>query len=236
VRQSVDWEVLVETVRALPMYPAHKAYVRDKLLSENPGISPEELRARLGIPLGEAMVILREVRMTGEEVLEELSQEFQTQREYLLASLGGTFEVLHVGHMLLLMTAFRNAENVICGLTSDGFASTLGKSHPIRPYIERESDLKRFLSERGWLDRCKIVKLDDPYGPTIENPSIDLLVVSPSTLQRANEINSKRAERMLKPLHIIVTPLVVAEDGLPISSSRILRGEITVTGRLIKRS
>jgi len=231
-RRSVDWEVLVETVKALPMYPMHKAYVRDRLLSENPSITPEELKAQLDIPLGEAIVILSEVRMTWEEVLEELSHELEGPKEYLLASLGGTFEVLHVGHMLLLMRAFRHAENVICGLTSDEFASTLGKNHTIRPYSERESDLKRFLSMRGWLDRCKIVKLDDPYGPTVENPSIDLIVVSPPTQQRATEINRKRAERMLRPLNIIVTPLVVAEDGLPVSSSRILRGEITAEGRL----
>lgn len=232
-RRSVDWEILVETVHALPLYSAHKAYVRDRLLTENPGITAEELRNRLDIPLGEAMVILREVRMTGEEVLEELSHEPYTPRKYLLASLGGTFEVLHVGHMLLLMTAFRNAENVVCGLTSDEFAASLGKNHRISPYADREESLKKFLDARGWLERCKIVKLEDPYGPTVEDPSIDLLVVSPSTLPRAHVINSKRAERMHKPLHVIVTPLVVAEDGKPVTTSRILRGEITAEGRLV---
>lgn len=54
------WLILVDTVHALPMYPSHKAYVRDKLAIESPDISAEDLSLRLDIPLGEAMVILRE--------------------------------------------------------------------------------------------------------------------------------------------------------------------------------
>jgi len=47
------WLILVETVHALPMYPSHKAYVRDTLILESPDISAEELSLRLDIPLGE---------------------------------------------------------------------------------------------------------------------------------------------------------------------------------------
>jgi hypothetical protein len=55
------WPILVETVHALVMYPHHKAYVRDVVLNERPSIKPEELAARLRIPLGEALVILHEL-------------------------------------------------------------------------------------------------------------------------------------------------------------------------------
>ena len=55
------WPVLVETVHALVMYPRHKAYTREVVLSEKPSIKPEELAARLNIPLGEALVILYEL-------------------------------------------------------------------------------------------------------------------------------------------------------------------------------
>jgi len=55
------WLILVEAVHTLPMYPSHKAYVRDKLTIESPDISAEELSLRLDIPLGEAMVILHEI-------------------------------------------------------------------------------------------------------------------------------------------------------------------------------
>ena len=59
------WLILVETVHGLPMYPSHKAYVRDSLIIESPDISAEELSLRMDIPLGEAMVILHEIEKEG---------------------------------------------------------------------------------------------------------------------------------------------------------------------------
>ncbi|MEM3770533.1 MAG: hypothetical protein QXG76_05040 [Candidatus Bathyarchaeia archaeon] len=56
------WSILVETVHAMVMYPHHKAYTRDVVLHENPDITPSELASRLGIPLGEALVILYELK------------------------------------------------------------------------------------------------------------------------------------------------------------------------------
>jgi hypothetical protein len=56
------WPILMETVHALIMYPNHKAYTREVVLHEKPDITPAELSARLGIPLGEALVILYELK------------------------------------------------------------------------------------------------------------------------------------------------------------------------------
>jgi len=56
------WPILVETVRASVMYPSHKAYTRETVLLEKPDISASELTNRLSISLGEALVILHELR------------------------------------------------------------------------------------------------------------------------------------------------------------------------------
>jgi len=56
------WSVLVETVHAMIMYPHHKAYTRDVVLHEQPDVSPQDLAIKLGIPLGEALVILYELQ------------------------------------------------------------------------------------------------------------------------------------------------------------------------------
>ena len=56
------WQILVETVHAMVMYPHHKAYTADRILSEQPNITPRDLAMKLGIPLGEALVILYELR------------------------------------------------------------------------------------------------------------------------------------------------------------------------------
>jgi len=61
------WPLLVETVRTMIMYPHHKAYVRDVILHEQPDATPQELAIKLGIPLGEALVIFCELRKTKSE-------------------------------------------------------------------------------------------------------------------------------------------------------------------------
>ncbi|MCS7138322.1 MAG: pantetheine-phosphate adenylyltransferase [Candidatus Caldarchaeum sp.] len=231
----VDWDVLVETVRALPLYASHKAYVREKILLRQPDVSVEEIVERLGATRGEAMVILWELRKTGAEVMEMLEKIADEKPVYSLAALGGTFSTLHVGHMALFATAYAKAEKVLLGVTSDGFAAKLAKKHPIPLFEERVKNVKDFLGRMGLIDRTRLVAIDDPYGPAVEEPALEALVTSPSTAYRAPEINAKRAERNLPPLDVFVCPLVVAEDGLPVSTTRVLAGEITYDGKLVRK-
>jgi hypothetical protein len=55
------WHLLVEAVHASVMYPTHKAYIRDNILPQKPDVSAVELAERLGMPLGEGLVILNEL-------------------------------------------------------------------------------------------------------------------------------------------------------------------------------
>ncbi len=55
------WQLLVETVHASVMYPTHKAYTRESVLPQKADITANELAERLGMPLGEALVILSEL-------------------------------------------------------------------------------------------------------------------------------------------------------------------------------
>lgn len=69
------WFILVEAVHALPMYGAHKAYVRDRMLLQISDATAEEISMRLDIPLGEAMVILHELE--GEKTSENGKRVFE---------------------------------------------------------------------------------------------------------------------------------------------------------------
>lgn len=78
VEENPLWKTLIDTVHALPVFPAHKAYVRDILMPERRNLSPRDLSERLNIPLGEALVILYELkeetsktRQVSEEAAEE---------------------------------------------------------------------------------------------------------------------------------------------------------------------
>jgi len=226
------WSALAEVVRKLPDFEEHKRKVRDEILVRKPDISARELSEIMSIPLGEAMVILDELRLTPEEVEEELAKDYPKPK-YKLVALGGTFSRLHYGHLMLLLIGVRHGEKVIVGVTTDDFAKKLGKSYVVPPFEERVRQLERVLEERGWIERCDIIPLRDPYGVTVEDPRVEALVTSPFTHHRGDEINRIRLERGLRPLDIIVCPLVMAKDGKPISSTRIIRGEISPEGEVL---
>ena len=65
--RSSLWPLLVETVHAMIMYPHHKAYVRKVFLQEKPDLTANILATKLGIPLGEALVILYELSGKGKK-------------------------------------------------------------------------------------------------------------------------------------------------------------------------
>jgi hypothetical protein len=65
MKRNALWLILMETAQSLPMYRHHKAYVRDSILPEEPDVSAEDLVHRLNMPLGEAIVILAELRNGG---------------------------------------------------------------------------------------------------------------------------------------------------------------------------
>jgi len=56
------WQLLVEAVHASVMYPTHKGYTRDSILPQKSDITANELAERLGMPFGEALVVLSELK------------------------------------------------------------------------------------------------------------------------------------------------------------------------------
>jgi pantetheine-phosphate adenylyltransferase len=156
-------------------------------------------------------------------------------KPFRVAAVGGTFDVLHRGHKILLRRAFLLADKVLIGLSKNSFVSQLHKPHKVDSYARREYELKRYLKRQGLLSRAKIVPLEDRYGPTLSDPKIELLVVSDETKSVAKKINLIRRRKGLKPLKVISMRMVLAEDYKPISSTRIRRNEIDREGYLMPR-
>lgn len=229
LKENPLWRILVDVVKVLPRFQEHLTYVRDEILPKKPDISAEELSEILLIPVGEALVILDELRRFPCEVEEELSEKIPNP-EYDRVALGGTFGKLHYGHVRLLLEGFRLGRRVVIGVTTDEFAKKLGKKYQVPPFEVRARELKTFLEEMGWIHRCEILPLDDPYGVSVIDPDLEALITSPFTHYRGIEINEMRLRRGLKPLRIVVCPLVLAWDGKPISSTRIFFGEINEKG------
>ena len=156
------------------------------------------------------------------------------RKAYKLVAVGGTFDEFHKGHRALLKRAFEVGERALLGLCTDEFVEKMRKPHEIAPFAVRLEELRSFLRKNGWLDRAEIIPLQDPYGPTLTDQKIDAIVVSRETESRADEINEKREEKNLKPLEIIVIDMIMAENCVPISTTRIRRLEIDREGRILK--
>jgi pantetheine-phosphate adenylyltransferase len=154
--------------------------------------------------------------------------------KFKTVAVGGTFDKLHKGHEALLSKAFEVGEQVLVGLASDKFVETMRKPHPTAPYIHRAAELRAFLRKKHFLERTKIIPLNDAYGPALTLHTLEALVVTKETEIAALEINERRKEAGLSPLQIVVISLVSSEDDLPISTSRIRSGKIDRYGRLLK--
>ena len=155
-------------------------------------------------------------------------------KKYEKVAVGGTFDKLHRGHKALLSKAFEIGEKVVIGLSSDEFASKMGKPHKTESYAKRLKELEAFLEKNGLAKRAEIVPLNDPYGLTISGKDLDALVVSKETESITDKINKIRVEAGLPPLKIISISMVPAENCNPISTTRIRSGEIDRNGHLLR--
>ena len=147
---------------------------------------------------------------------------------------GGTFDPFHAGHRKLLERSFELAGTggcVVIGLTTDEFAGR--KTHPVRPFGERNRELERFIKSKKFRAAYRIEPLGDRYGSAPEE-DFDALVVSEETLPVGMEINRLRQDRGKKKVDIHQISCVLADDGRWISSTRIHRGEIDPDGRLVR--
>ncbi len=143
---------------------------------------------------------------------------------------GGTFNVLHKGHRRLLETAISNGKVLAVGLMSDDYC----RRHKtvVLPYAERERALREFLETRG--AEFTVLPLNAKEGTAPSDPELDVLIVSQETQTLGPKINDMRLNIGLRPVRIVVVPYVLADDFRPISSSRVLEGEIDSEGRLLR--
>jgi cytidyltransferase-like protein len=152
---------------------------------------------------------------------------------FKVAAVGGTFDLLHKGHRQLLETAFKVGDRVVIGLTEDSFVKRLHKPHKVEDYAVRESELRKFLNDRSLLSKAEIVPLRDRYGPSVNDGEIEALIVSRRSESYSDQINKIRRSKGLQPLEIVSIDMVLAQDRVPISTTRIRRGRIDREGTLL---
>ena len=148
---------------------------------------------------------------------------------FRVVATGGTFDEIHAGHIALLSKAFEVGGHVIIGVTSDQFVSHKKINHN---FEERVDNLKEMIRREFGDASYEIAKLDSEFGPAVTTGDVGALVASAETASKGAKLNNIRARNGLAPVEVIAVELVKAEDGLPISSTRIRAGEIDGKGRL----
>ena len=152
--------------------------------------------------------------------------------KYSLTAMGGTFDIIHRGHLTLLSNAFDISNKVIIGLTSDELAAKKGKV-TINKYDQRFENLTSVISKKFPNASFEISKLDNDFGPAVLEKEVEALIVSDETSSQGNILNELRGKKNLPPVKVITVPMSLAKDGTRISTTRIKNSEIDTDGNLL---
>ena len=152
--------------------------------------------------------------------------------KFSLIATGGTFDIIHRGHLTLLSNAFAISDKVIIGLTSDKLAEKKEKLL-INKYEKRLETLTAVISKEFPNSSFQISKLDNDFGPAVLEKGVEALVVSDETSNQGVVLNQLRAEKKMPPVKIIAVPMFLAKDGTRISTTRIKNSEIDTEGNLL---
>jgi pantetheine-phosphate adenylyltransferase len=151
---------------------------------------------------------------------------------FKLVALGGTFDIIHKGHLELLRGAFSISSQVIIGLTSNEFARKRGKELK-NDYLTRYNLLDNTIKENFPNSRYEISKLENDFGPAVLEKEVEALVVSDETFSKGAELNRIRLAQNSPPVQVILIPMTLAKDGIRISTTRIKKSEIDSDGNIL---
>ena len=127
-------------------------------------------------------------------------------RTFSKVAVGGTFDRIHHGHKkLLTFAALMCTEELTVGVSGDALLKNKKGAHLIAPQTERMNNVRTFVEGFYPSLSLNIVPIDDPFGPTITDATIDAIIVSSETLGGAAKINAIRRARSFKPLDVIVS-------------------------------
>jgi len=150
---------------------------------------------------------------------------------YEIVALGGTFDIIHKGHMALLTKAFSISSHVIIGLVGDELVAKKGKKI-INNYSKRLESLTSTIQQYFPNSSYTISKLDNDFGPAAIEGKVDALVVSEETSNKGDILNKLRQQKNFPLVDVVIIPMVLAEDGSRISTTRIKKSEIDPEGNL----
>ena len=123
----------------------------------------------------------------------------------------------------MLRTALSVSEFIEIGLTSQDLLENKQYSSKLESYETRKNNIETYISSFADLKRTNIVKIKnwadmDKYA---QDPEYEGLILSQETYENALKLNENREKKGLKPLILVVIPLIKDKDNNKISSTLI---------------
>lgn len=146
----------------------------------------------------------------------------QNVTTYKNVVLGGTFDRLHNGHKILLSEAvLRCTGKLTVGVTDVNMLSGKLLWELIQPCTQRINGVKEFLEDIDPSITYDVIPINDLYGPTKEDPTFEMIVVSEETKRGGDKINELRLQKNLSKLDIYVVELAANECHNEIEETKI---------------
>ena len=155
-------------------------------------------------------------------------------KKYECVAMGGTFDILHNGHIELLKKSFEVGKFVIIGVSSDDLVKEKLKKKINNSFEVIKCNLIQIIHSEVGSRLYEITKLEDEFGPLMFSDKVDCMVASTETSYKGAKVNEIRISMGLTTIDIVSVELKLAQDGLPISSSRIRANEIDHNGNIVR--
>ena len=152
------------------------------------------------------------------------------KRPYYVVGLGGTFDHFHAGHAHFLKFASQLGAELRIGVTAPHLISQKNYPQTLEDWWTRATAVKHFCGQHHY--EYKVMRLDDPFGPTLEKSPIQALVVTEETADGGEKINELRVKLGMRPLPIHICPMLADESGQILHADRIRAGQVNRRGQV----
>ena len=128
--------------------------------------------------------------------------------------MGGTFDRLHSGHKILLSQALLRSRSTVTVGVATGMDLLKSKVLPelMLPVEDRVADVEEFLRDCfPHLEEYNVVPITDPFGPSVEDPRLDLIVGSEETHKGCLKVNQVRLAKSMSSLDVHLIRMVEEE-------------------------
>jgi len=161
----------------------------------------------------------------------------ETDKVYKHVVLGGTFDRLHAGHKILLSQALLRSESSITVGVAHGSDLLKNKVLPelMLPVRARVAGVESFLRDCSPdMNEYNVVPITDPFGPSVDNPRLQLIVGSEETRGGCHKVNEVRRSKSMSDLDIHLISMVEESETVDDGSSDPSIGQLSSTNQRIR--